>query len=136
MAVPSAEIIPGKGVLGDHKRSPKRQVTLLSLEMWQRACRELAADLEPRQRRANVVLTGVELALGKWIQLGDVVLRITEETKPCWRMNLAHPGLKKALTPELRAGVITVVELGGVIRLGDPVRILDQAPSLKEERSA
>lgn len=134
--VPSVDVVGGKGLLGDHKRSPRRQVTLLSLEMWQRACAELGVDLAPSVRRANLVLTGVELSLGTWVEIGDVRLRVTEETKPCWRMNAACPGLKKALEPELRAGVIALVEVGGLVRLSDPVRVLGAVPEVVGERES
>lgn len=115
---------PGKGLDGDHLRSPWRQVTLLSTELWERACHELGVQLPPSSRRANLVLSGTPLQLGSTLQIGELLLRVTGETKPCKRMDAVYPGLRQALVPEMRGGVYCVVLHPGVVRVGDTVRIL------------
>ena len=49
------------------------------------------------------------------------MLEVTQETKPCHLMEAAHPGLKRALTPEWRGGVCCRVLKGGKVRVGDRV---------------
>ena len=113
--VSEAQLEVGTGVEGDHAKGPKRQVTLISLEAWQAACAELGQDLDPIERRANLLVEGLALheSRGREIQIGDALIRIMGETKPCLRMNKAAPGLMDALTPEWRGGAFGEVRTGG-----------------------
>ena len=52
---------------------------------------------------------------------GEVRVRIHAETIPCDEMDLLHPGLKAALTPDCRAGVYGHILDDGRIRIGDLV---------------
>src|SRR2546423_13422085 len=105
-AVPVAEavVLKGKGLDGDHDRSPWRQMTVIATEAWAAANAELGTDLPPQTRRANVVVSGVPLAgtRGRRLRLGPVLLEINGETDPCQRMEEARAGLRAALTPEWR----------------------------------
>jgi MOSC domain-containing protein YiiM len=56
--------------------------------------------------------------------VGEAVLEITAETKPCQVMEAAHHGLRSALKPDWRGGVCCRVISGGKIRIGDPVELL------------
>ncbi len=123
--VNEAVAVVDKGLEGDQPRHINRQVTLLSLEAWEAATAELGEELPPCTRRANVILSGVDLAptIGKRIQIGAVRVEVRGETKPCHVMDAARQGLKDALTPNLRAGVYGAVLEGGRVVVGDAVRV-------------
>src|SRR4029077_615513 len=60
--VAAADLVEGQGVAGSVDRSPRRQVTILSEEAWNACMRELHADLDPSTRRANLLVSGIQLA--------------------------------------------------------------------------
>ena len=104
-----------------HGREPGRQVTVISAEAWKDACRDLGFEVPWMMRRANLEVGGIDLrdSVGARISIGDLVLEITEENRPCRVMDIQQPGLRKALTPEWRAGVACRVLSAGRIRVGD-----------------
>lgn len=124
------EVSPERGIAGDCRGRPgKRQVTVLSLESWQKACAEVDTDLHWTTRRANLLVRGLAFgpeSVGKVIRIGDVRLEITRETDPCRRMDQAHPGLKRALSPGWRGGVCCRVIKGGWLAIGDQVQMGDE----------
>ncbi len=116
-----------RGIEGDARGAkPRRQVTILFREGWEEACNELGVTLPWVTRRANLLVEGVERprAAGGRIRIGDVVLEVMLETKPCELMNRACAGLRAALTPDWRAGVCCNVARSGQIALADTVEIL------------
>lgn len=125
----TATISKEAGLLNDCRgtggRSKKRQVTLLSLEHWQDACREVGVALPWCMRRANLCIEGITFGprcVGKWLAIGkDVIVEITGETDPCNRMDEVCVGLKDALTPHWRGGVTCQVIQSGPMRLDDIV---------------
>jgi MOSC domain-containing protein YiiM len=123
VSVPEAQAAAGRGLKGDHDRSPWRQVTLLSREAWEAANEELGVALPPQARRANVVISGLDLeeSRGRRLRLGPVLLEVGGETKPCERMDEAHAGLREALTPAWRAGAFGRILEEGSIAVGDEV---------------
>lgn len=105
-------------------RPGKRQVTVLSLQQWQTACQSINTDLVWTIRRANLLVDGLSFGpadVGKQLRIGDLSLEITGETDPCKKMEMAHPGLELALTPDWRGGVTCRVLNDAMIHLGDPV---------------
>ncbi len=106
---------------------PYRQVTVLSLDQWGLAMKELGTNIEWHMRRANLCISGYEFSpsdVGRTICVGDAaMLYIMGECDPCRRMDEVHAGLMKALMPEFRAGVICQVRRQGWIRVGDTVRV-------------
>ena len=118
-----AQVGGAEGIEGDARgRNPGRQVTVLFREGWERACAELGVTLPWVARRANLLVEGiVPPRAGGQLKIGDLVLEVTQETKPCHLMEAAHRGLKRALTPEWRGGVCCRVLNGGTIRVGDRV---------------
>lgn len=122
-----AEISPETGVASDSRGRPgARQVTLLSRQAWQAACRAVGTELPWTLRRSNLLIDDFELPRepGAVIGIGDVRLEVTMEVAPCSRMDEQCPGLRAALTPEWRGGVACRVQSGGRVALGDEVRLL------------
>jgi MOSC domain-containing protein YiiM len=119
-----ARTIAGRGLEGNGRLGGKRQVTILALEAWQEACRELGTELSPALRRANLLVRGIELAEseGKVLSIGACRLLVRGETTPCARMDQVHPGLRRALEPQWRGGVYGELLDDGEIAVRDPVR--------------
>ncbi len=117
------------GIDGDYRgKLRRRQVTILSEEGWQAACKEInQPDLDWTIRRANLFVRGITLprTKGSKIAIGSVIFEITGETDPCHRMDEAAPGLKNAMTPDWRGGVTCRVIQDGVICCGDRVNAID-----------
>jgi MOSC domain-containing protein YiiM len=122
-----ARMTAGRGLEGNADQGGKRQVTLLSADAWQRVDAELGAEVDPRARRANLFVRGVDLAesRGRTLEVGGCRITIGGETRPCRRMDEAWPGLRAALQPEWRAGAYGEVVEGGEVAVGDAVRWVD-----------
>lgn len=129
--VGALEVRVGGGAVVEQNRSRERGVTLVSAESWEDVCRELGAEVGWLARRANVLVSGVDLAstIGKTLRIGDVELRIHGETKPCGIMDKSFAGLRQALTPACRGGVFGEVLRGGRIVVGAGVWILSSDSS-------
>lgn len=119
--VTSAEAIEGRGLVGNKDQGGKRQITILDEARWKDACDAIGIDVDPSARRANVMLRGIDLYAmrGKLLRIGDCIVRIYNETRPCERMDEAQQGLREALKPEWRAGAYGEVVRGGRIEVGD-----------------
>lgn len=121
------------GIAGDYRGAMKgqpykRQVTLFEREDWDRALAEVGRAIPWEQRRANLLVEGVDLPQvpGTRLRIGaDVVLEITRECDPCDRMEVLAPGLRAALTPDWRGGVCSFVVAEGEIAVGDAIRLED-----------
>lgn len=98
-------------------------MTLLSQERWTELMRTVEAALGPGARRANVVLSGIDLeeTRGRVLQLGSCRLLIHGETKPCEQMEDALPGLQAAMRQRWAGGAYAEVIAGGDISVGDAV---------------
>ncbi|MHC4416841.1 MAG: MOSC domain-containing protein [Planctomycetota bacterium] len=112
------------GVAGDPRGEPgPRQVSVLSRDLWSKACRKLGVDLPWTMRRANLLIEGVflESPIGRRLRIGPVVLEVTDESAPCAEMDKQHQGLRGALEGDCRGGVVCRVLEGGEINIGDAV---------------
>lgn len=125
-----------EGVHGDFRgavkpgRSGRRQVSLIEADGWAAAVADLGlseAVAPPwHARRANLLVEGLQLPResGKVIAIGvSLRIEVSQECDPCSRMEEVAPGLKAALTPDWRGGVLGRVLSDGEIAVGDEVRI-------------
>ena len=122
--VVAARITVESGVNGDARGKPgRRQVSVITRQAWEAACAELGINLPWTTRRANLLIDGVDLQgkIGYELRVGDAVLTISGETRPCEVMERAYPGLKAALKPEWRGGVICRVTRSGEVTVGSEV---------------
>ena len=117
----------GAGLEGNINQGGKRQVTLLSSDAWDRVQQQLTRSLDPSIRRANLLVSGIDLeeTRGQVVRIGAVSIRIHGETKPCNLMEKACSGLRDALAPHWRGGAYGEVLSDGQIRVGDAVAWVD-----------
>ena len=123
-ALEQASITVAAGIDGDfHGTRTGRQVSILFREGWEDACRDAGAELPWQTRRANLYVEGLDRPreAGGRISIGELVLQVTEETRPCAVMEAAFTGLRDAMRPDWRGGVLCSVVKGGEIREGDLV---------------
>lgn len=148
-AVDSIELIAGSGIVGDahagatvkHRsrvaKDPAqpnlRQVHIIHAELFDEL-RRMGFVVEPGQLGENVTTSGLsvlDLSEGSLIALGpDAVVRVTGLRNPCVQIDRFQPGLLKALLDHdadgaliRKAGIMTVVERGGIVRAGDTVTV-------------
>jgi MOSC domain-containing protein YiiM len=121
--VASGRLIAGRGLAGNADQGRRRQVTLIEQERWDSLMRSLQSSISPSARRANLMLSGIELAhtRDRILRVGNAHLRIAGETRPCERMDEALPGLRRALALDWGGGVFAEVLDDGEIAVGDQV---------------
>lgn len=152
--VDAIELVAGVGVRGDahagatvrHRSRVRkdasapnlRQVHLIHRELFG----ELAAkgfDVRPGDLGENVATEGIallELPVGALLHLGDAaVAEVTGLRNPCAQLDGFRPGLMEAVLDRApdgalvrKAGIMSVVVRGGVVRAGDPIRVELPAP--------
>jgi len=135
VSVPEAELKTDSHMLGDHARPKaggKRQITLIQHEHLAAVAGFLGLDapLDPGRLRRNLVVSGLNLLAlkNRQIRIGDeVVLDITGECHPCSRMEEElGPGGYNAMRGH--GGLTAHIAQGGIIRVGDVVRVVDKLP--------
>lgn len=122
-ATSRATLVPGRGLAGNTNHGGKRQVTLIARERWDELMSEMGMELEPRARRANLLLSGIDLtnSRGRVLRIGACRLLIHGETRPCEQMETALPGLQEAMRERWGGGAFGEVLDGGEIAVGDVV---------------
>ena len=124
VALVEAEVRAGEGIK-DSAKEPhtNRQVTVLSKESWEAATESIGKSVNPGERRANFIVSGVELeeTIGKILRIGELKIEVTGETVPCKLMNEVSEGLRDALKPEWRGGVTGSVINDCLVKKGDSV---------------
>ena len=123
-AVSQANAESGGGLAGDANYGrTRRQVTLIEKEVFDGLNDELGTSVDPAVRRANLMVSGVRLAetRDRKIRIGDCLLQIRGETRPCTLMEDQLSGLRDALDPEWRGGVFCTVLSDARIQVGDAV---------------
>jgi MOSC domain-containing protein YiiM len=120
------EAIADRGLVGDrYQAGGNRQVTLIQAEHLAVIGALVAREVTPQLVRRNLVVSGVNLiSLQKQrFAIGEVVLVGTSACAPCDKMDLAlGPGGFQAMRGH--GGICARIERGGLVRLGDRVRIL------------
>lgn len=109
----------------------RRQITILEKERWDAMVATLGgADLDPSARRANVMVSGCDLADSRHhiLHLGEVRVQIVGETRPCGRMDEAQQGLRRAMADPWNGGAYGILLDDGAICLGDPVALAPPPP--------
>ncbi len=119
----AAQLIVGKGLVGNANQGGKRQVTIIEQEIWQNLMQNLGANLDASKRRANLLVSGISLVKtrNKILKVGSCRLRVLGETRPCERMDEAFLGLREAMKADWGGGAFAEVLDDGEIFLGDEV---------------
>ena len=119
----NAQLKAGQGLVGSADLGGKRQVTLLEIEQWNETIQELGISLDPAQRRANLLVTGIQLhhSTNRIIRVGPCRLKIGGETTPCQHIEVSAPGLRQSMQHDWRGGVYAEVLDDGNISTGDSV---------------
>ena len=118
-------LVAGRGLLGNANQGGKRQVTILAKETWDRITSGLSDAPDAAARRANLLVSGVDLAhaRGRVLRVGGHRIRIFGETRPCEQMEAAAAGLQAGLSEPCGGGVFGEVLDDGEIAVGDAVTL-------------
>jgi MOSC domain-containing protein YiiM len=124
--VDHASLVPGRGIEGNADQGGWRQVTVIARETWERLMESLGGSIDPSARRANLLVSGIALrdVRRRILQVGDCRIQLMGETRPCERMDEALPGLRDAMRTDWGGGAFGYIVDGGVINVGDEVRLL------------
>jgi MOSC domain-containing protein YiiM len=116
-------VVDERGLVGNANRGGFRAITLMSSDRWNELMNEVGATLGPEARRANLILSGIDLenTRGRTLAIGACCLRIGGETRPCELMDEAAAGLQTAMKSRWSGGAYATVVKGGSIAIGDPV---------------
>lgn len=123
-SVPSAELVAGRGIVGDRyfgfKDNYKGQVTFIAVECIQELEQELECEvLDWGEFRRNVVIKGVDLnaLVGKAFTVDGIRLLGTERCRPCeWMDQAIAPGACDAM--ENRGGLRCRILSSGELKKG------------------
>jgi MOSC domain-containing protein YiiM len=120
-----ATLVAGRGLAGNANQGGLRQVTILSKETWERISGAVSDGMDPARRRANLMVSGVDLAhsRGRILRIGSLRIRIAGETRPCEQMDAAAQGLRAGLSEPWGGGVFGEVLDDGDIAVGDHVAL-------------
>ncbi len=127
---PRATAQAGRGLVGNADQGGLRQVTILTQERWRDITEAVGATLEPAARRANLLVSGIELdnTRGRVLRIGLCRLRVAGETRPCNLMEETQAGLRSAMANRWGGGVFAEVITDGDIAIGDVVDWDDADP--------
>jgi MOSC domain-containing protein YiiM len=118
-----ATLVSGRGLVGNADQGRRRQVTLIEREVWERLMEEVGGSISPAARRANLMVSGIQLAESgeRILRVGACRLRVGGETRPCERMDEALSGLRAAMARAWAGGVFAQALDDGEIAVGDEV---------------
>ena len=134
VSVEGARAVADKGLEGDRyfkgegswSKTPGtgRQVTLIELETIEALERDYQTRIEPGQARRNIVTRSVALnhLVGREFSVGEVRMRGLRLNEPCNHLaSLTDEKVKQGLVH--RGGLRADIVSGGVIRVGDQIRV-------------
>ncbi len=113
-------------------RTPDREVTLIAMEALEALEREFGVILTAADSRRNIATRGVPLndLVNQAFQVGEAVLEGIRLCEPCAHLaGLTHPQVLPGLKG--RGGLRARIVSGGMIRIGDIVRLGSQAPTMQ-----
>ena len=120
------ELIPGKGLSGDHFTGSydcKREVTLFQHEHLEVISHFLKKkEIEPHLLRRNIIVSGINLMplKNRKFKIGNIILEGTGICAPCSRME-ENLGLGGYNAVRGHGGITARLITGGVISIGDDV---------------
>jgi MOSC domain-containing protein YiiM len=133
--VASFEVRAGKGIQGDNRyfgrvsrdsgKPSRRQVTLMEREQIAQHARALGLkEIAPGAVRANIETRGIDLVklVGCEVEIGEAILLLYAPRDPCSKMDAICQGLRERMLHS-RQGVLAEVRRGGLVRVGDPIRV-------------
>ena len=132
-------------VAADPTQPNLRQVHLIHSELFEEL-RGKGFEVNPAAMGENIATEGIDLLAlpkGTLLSIGaDVVLQVTGLRNPCAQIERFQPGLSAAVLDRgpnaeviRKAGVMTIVREGGIVRQGDPIATeLPPLPHLPLER--
>lgn len=120
-------------VAQDPSQPNLRQVHLMHGELFDEL-REAGFEVAPGDLGENVTTRGIDLLalpVGTLLHLGeDAVVEVTGLRNPCLQIDNFQDGLLKRVVGRdeagnivRKAGIMSVVTVGGVVRPGDPVKV-------------
>ncbi len=120
--------VAGRGLIGDRyfDLHPDRQITVVATDELDEAAAELGYPIPLGSTRRNVTVSGIRLPreAGSRLRLGEIVVEVHDDCAPCEVMETSvGPGARAAL-PQ-RAGIVGRIIQGGILRVGDPVSLVD-----------
>lgn len=118
--VDNLQTIANEGIIGDVSYGrTKRQILIVEREILKRF------NVNPGDLRENLIVSGMRLSdiqSGSILRVGDTLLEITSDCKPCDMLNNLHPGMRDEIDGD--RGILASVLEEGTIRVGDPVFLL------------
>ncbi len=148
--VDAVELIEDFGIAGDYhagkfvrhrylaKLDPTqpnhRHVLITDTAIYADVARQ-GIDLEPGMMAENIVVDGISvmaLPLGTQIEIGEVLVELTEKRNPCGQLNGSHPRLLEVVSTDedgqvrWNAGMFARILKGGWVRPGDAVGVRSQ----------
>ena len=149
--VDAIQLIENYGIAGDYhagkfvrhrylvKKDPTkpnlRQVLLVDTSILAEIARK-NIHLKPGMMGENILVDGIAvmtLTIGTQMEIGEVVLEITEVRNPCHQLNEMHPRLREAVETKVKgqvrynAGMLARILKGGRVRPGDAVILRHEA---------
>ena len=122
--VSEARAVEGQGLEGDRYLGATRNVTMVAEGELAAAAAQLGYPITPGSTRRNITVDADRLprTTGTLIHLGEATLSVWRDCPPCERMyQTVGPRAREAL--DGKAGIAALVVQGGIIRVGDSVRI-------------
>ena len=126
--VNQAYLEKGKGIVNDRYyenfKEKKEQVTLISLEEINAFNNQVNQNIEPKDFRRNIIVSGIDLnkLIDKQIKINQVILKIHEICQPCKYLQdrLRLPSLVKLLVN--KSGVRAEIIKSGNLSVGDTIK--------------
>ncbi len=125
VSLPEAELVAGRGIMGDLKGVANRPLNIMSAEVLAVLAAE-GFQTGPGQMGEQIVFSGLDvnsLSAGDRVQIGDeAVVEIIKPRTGCDRFEAIQG--RPAASVQGRIGMMARVVTSGPIRVGDSVKVL------------